>query len=516
SSLSLFFCSVLSLWIVGGITVSIARHQQHTSHPMSSAQQSSGKASGGQLEERVDLSAEASAKIAQARDLVSSSSAALQDALAILAALEKRCRLGNDTPSLVKVCEASLELCRESNDHEALLATLRTLSTRRSQKTKAIAALVHKCLPWVVDVDADGFTPLPPPPAVSMGGESARDALVEELRSITDGKMYLEAERARLTRTVAILREARGDASGAADVLQEVHVETYGSLSKREKVEFILEQMRLTLLKRDYVRAHIVSNKVKRSVLDEEGMAELKVKFYALLADYYRHEREAFELAKCYHAIYSTPAVQEDERRWREALTNSVVFLCLSEYSNEVKDMMERVNLDPRLDKIPECRETITAYLRDEIIHYPLAHQAALESAPAFVVDDDDCGRIDDDGSSPASLSSSREHWRETFHSRIVQHNLRVASLYYRRVRTSRLAQLLSLDVAATERHISQMVSNGTLYAKIDRPKDVVRFMKKRCEEEVLSDWAADIEKLLGLVEETTYLIHKERMVQSH
>ena len=503
-----------------------------------SAQQSSGKASGGQLEERVDLSAETSIKIAQARDLVSSSSsssssslspssssAALQDALAILAALEKRCRLGNDTPSLVRVCEASLELCRESNDPEALLATLRTLSTRRSQKTKAIAALVHKCLPWVVDVDADGFTPLPLPPGGddddAAAAAASRDALVEELRSITDGKMYLEAERARLTRTVAIIREARGDASGAADVLQEVHVETYGSLSKREKVEFILEQMRLTLLKRDYVRAHIVSNKVKRAVLDEGGMAELKVKFYGLLTDYYRHEREAFELAKCYHAIYATPAVQDGEDgRWREALTNAVVFLCLSEYSNEVKDMMERVNLDPRLDKIPECRETISAYLRDEIIHYPLAHQAALESVPAFA--DDDGGGGTDEGGSPASSppssssSSSRKHWHETFHTRIVEHNLRVASLYYRRVRTSRLAHLLSLDVDATERHISQMVSAGTLYAKIDRPKDVVRFMKKRCEEEVLSDWASDIGKLLGLVEETTYLIHKERMVQSH
>jgi 26S proteasome regulatory subunit N5 len=60
------------------------------------------------------------------------------------------------------------------------------------------------------------------------------------------------------------------------------------------------------------------------------------------------------------------------------------------------------------------------------------------------------------------------------------------------------------------------MVSTGMVYAKIDRPKDEVRFMKKRCEEEVLSDWASDIGKLLGLVEETTYLIHKERMVQSH
>ena len=425
--------------------------------------------------------------------------------------------MGNDTPSLVKVCEASLDLCHDVGDSEALLGTLKTLATRRSQKTKAIAALVHRCLPWVVEVDADGFTPLAPE---GMGGEVARDALVEELRSITDGKMYLEAERARLTRTLAILKEAKGDTSGAADVLQEVHVETYGSLSKREKVEFILEQMRLTLLKRDYIRSYIVSNKVKRSVLDEEGFAELKVKFYTLLAKYYAHEADAFELAKCHHNIYSTPTVQDVETRWKEALTNSVVFLCLSEYSNEVKDMMERINLDPKLDKIPECRDAVSAYLRNEIIHYPLPYQDALESVPGIVdaceVDNGGEGGTIDIGSSLSLSKSSKEHWHKTFHSRIIEHNLRVTSIYYRRIRTTRLATLLSLDVATTEQHISHMVSTGMVYAKIDRPKDEVRFMKKRCEEEVLSDWASDIGKLLGLVEETTYLIHKERMVQSH
>ena len=130
-----------------------------------SAAQSSGKAEGGLIEDKIYLSAETTEKIAQAKQLVSSggSTSALQDALALLAALEKRCRVGNDTPSLVKVCEASLELCHDANDHEALLATLKTLSTRRSQKSKAIASLVSKCLPWVVDVDTDGFTPLPIP-----------------------------------------------------------------------------------------------------------------------------------------------------------------------------------------------------------------------------------------------------------------------------------------------------------------------------------------------------------------
>ena len=484
---------------------------------------SSGAASGGQLEERIDLSTETLQKITQSKSLP------LPDALALLSALEKRCRVGNDSPSLVKVCEASLELCHDANDYEALVSTLKTLSTRRSQKSKAIAALVTKCLPWVVDQE-DGFTPLPTTASGDDDDDAAastattnQEMLVTELRNITDGKMYLEAERARLTRTLAILKEAAGDIPSAADVLQDVHVETYGSISKREKIEFILEQMRLTLLKRDYIRAYIVSGKVKRSMLDEEGMSELKIKFYVLLSQYHSHERDALELAKCFHAIYSTTSASsaaasggggdddeggegEEEEKWKESLTNTVVFLCLSEYSNEVKDMMERINIDPHLEKIVECKETITSFLKNEIIHYPLSHQGTLESIQAFV----NGGETDD------ASSALKEHWHTIFHTRIIQHNLRVASMYYRQIHTSRLASLLSLTTPETEKHLSNMVSSGALYAKIDRPKDIVRFAKKRCEEEVLSDWAADIKELLGLVEETTYLIQKENMVQSH
>merc|ERR1712232_884201 len=106
---------------------------------------------------------------------------------------------------------------------------------------------------WVVQ--EDGFTPI----VVSNDKErEMREKLIVTLRDITDGKMFLEAERARLTRTLAIIKEEENKIGEASDVLQEVHVETYGSLSKREKVEFILEQMRLTLAKKDYIRSHIV------------------------------------------------------------------------------------------------------------------------------------------------------------------------------------------------------------------------------------------------------------------
>lgn len=134
--------------------------------------------------------------------------------------------------------------------------------------------------------------------------------------------------------------------------------------------------------------------------------------------------------------------------------------------------------------------------MKKEIINYPMPHQQQMESLPEFVKDD---------------LTA---HWHETFHRRIIQHNIRVVSLYYKRIRGSRLAQLLQLEPTRLESEIAGMVSDGSVYAKIDRPADIVRFAAAKNPEAILSDWAADIDKLLHLVETTTHLIHKENMTQ--
>jgi 26S proteasome regulatory subunit N5 len=144
--------------------------------------------------------------------------------------------------------------------------------------------------------------------------------------------------------------------AGAADALQDVHVETFGSISKRDKIEFILEQMRLTLAKQDYVRAAIVAGKVSRKHLKEENMEEYKVKFFTLMTIYHRHDKDALELAKDYHAIYSTPHILADEAKWVDALQSTVVFLALSAYDNDQQDMLNRINLDTNLEKLPACQ----------------------------------------------------------------------------------------------------------------------------------------------------------------
>lgn len=123
-----------------------------------------------------------------------------------------------------------------------------------------------------------------------------------------------------------------------------------------------------------------------------------------------------------------------------------------------------------------------------------MPHQQEIENLPAFQID------------------GLAQHWREVFHRRVIQHNIRIVSQYYKRIHGTRLAQLLQLPTDRLEMEIASMVSDGTVYAKIDRPADIVRFEKPKSPEVILTNWAGDIDNLLHLVETTTHLIHKEQM----
>lgn len=100
----------------------------------------------------------------------------------------------------------------------------------------------------------------------------------------------MEVERARLTHKLAQIREEEGDITEAANIIQELQVETYGSMDKREKVELILEQMRLCLAKQDYIRTQIISKKINTKFFEDDGT---QVIIYIILC---RKQKKVFGL----------------------------------------------------------------------------------------------------------------------------------------------------------------------------------------------------------------------------
>jgi 26S proteasome regulatory complex component len=77
-------------------------------------------------------------------------------------------------------------------------------------------------------------------------------------------KIFVEVERARVTRILSNIKKTQGDLTSAADILCELQVETFGSMTRREKTEFILEQVSLCIERGDWTQAQILSRKINK------------------------------------------------------------------------------------------------------------------------------------------------------------------------------------------------------------------------------------------------------------
>lgn len=324
--------------------------------------------------------------------------------------------------------------------------------------------------------------------------EATRMKLVELLRSVTEGKIFVEVERARVTLLLSKMLYAQNKVNEAADALQDLAVETFGSMDRREKCEFILEQMRLNYERNDLAKMAIVSKKINTKLFDAPKHADLKLRYYALMVEYALKEDKFLDVCKYYREIYETKEVKEDDARRRETMRAVVVFLALAKYDNEQSDLMARVEGGEGLEEVPEHRNLLRCFTTPELMRWPgieTLYGPLLRTSPTF-------------------SGEEGEHRWEQLHKRVVEHNIRVISSYYTRITLGRLSQLLDLSAAESERSLADLVSSGTIFAKMDRPRGMVVFEKRKSNADVLNDWSADMNKLMSTVEKVTHLVEKE------
>ena len=97
----------------------------------------------------------------------------------------------------------------------------------------------------------------------SVESQEKQVELIKTLQSVTEGKLFVEIDRARLTKRLARIYEQDGKVGDAADAMQEIAVETFGAMHRSEKIAYVLEQMRLCMDNSDFTRAQILGRKVR-------------------------------------------------------------------------------------------------------------------------------------------------------------------------------------------------------------------------------------------------------------
>eukprot|EP00262_Sarcandra_glabra_P014721 TRINITY_DN4363_c0_g2_i4.p1 TRINITY_DN4363_c0_g2~~TRINITY_DN4363_c0_g2_i4.p1 ORF type:complete len:451 (+),score=88.99 TRINITY_DN4363_c0_g2_i4:30-1355(+) len=418
---------------------------------------------------------------------------------------EKQMRLAGDVPGTKKAVIALVQLCYEACAWKTLNDQIILLSKRRGQLKQAVTAMVQQAMQYI-DETPDIET---------------RIELIKTLNSVSAGKIYVEIERARLIKKLAKIKEEQGLIAEAADLMQEIAVETFGAMAKTEKIAFILEQVRLCLDRRDYVRAQILSRKISPRVFDadtskekkkpKEGdnvveeapsdipsLLELKRIYYELMIRYHSHNNDYLEICRSYKAIYEIPSVKDNPAQWIPVLRKICWYLVLSPHDPMHSSLLNSTLEDKNLSEIINFRLLLKQIITMEVIQWTAfweTYRDEFENEKSML------------GGSLGDKAA------EDLKQRIIEHNILVVSKYYSRITLKRIAELLCLSLQEAEKHLSDMVVSKSLVAKIDRPMGIVCFQAAKDNNDILNSWAMNLEKLLDLVEKSCHQIHKETMV---
>lgn len=182
-----------------------------------------------------------------------------------------------------------------------------------------------------------------------------------------------------------------------------------------------------------------------------------------------------------------------------------IYFILLSPYDNEQSDLLHRIHRDTRnTNLIPEDAALLTLFTKSELMRWPVVSK---KYGPHLCSTD-----IFDSTKGSSTDPKAFQRW-EDLRKRVIEHNVRVVAKYYTRISLQRLKELLDLSEDETEKYISDLVTAKTIYAKIDRPAQVVNFEKKKDPDDTLNEWSANMKSLLGLLERIDHLITKEEMM---
>jgi len=465
-----------------------------------------------------DFSKETDKVIPEAQELAKSN---VQAAIEKLLLLEKQTRQASDLASTSRIIVAIVTIAKESEDWSLLNEQVLLLSKKHGQLKQATTKMVQVVMGFLDDV-----------PSLE-----TKLTVIETLRTVTEGKIFVEVERAQVTRILSNIKKEQGDINAATDILCELQVETFGSMSRREKTEFILQQVSLCIEKGDWTQAGILSRKIgtkyftrkpkktpeqlekdkkereekekKRSVDEpppepEDDVTDLKLKYYEQQILIAKHEEKYLQVCKHYRQVLDTEAVEENPEQLRAVLQRVIYYVILAPYDNEQSDLLHRIHRDARNTQIPEDAQLVKLFTVPELMRWPMVAKQFGSHLCSTDVFDEEKDQSDD----PQAF----KRW-DDLRKRVIEHNVRVVAKYYTRIQIPRLTQLLDLKEDETEKYISELVTAKTIYAKIDRPARIVSFAKPRDADDVLNEWSGNMKSLLGLLERIDHLITKEEMM---
>ena len=414
---------------------------------------------------------------------------------------EKVTRLEGEFEKNKSICVKIFSILQKRNDFQNFLKIFEYLTQRRNQSRESIIYMVKNCLNEILP---------------NLKNHKDSTDLLQTIIKVTEGKIFVEYEYSQAIRKMTEIYLMNNKIVEAAKLIQDVQIEAFGSLENDYKVDYILFQMQVLLEKGDYVRTLIVSNKIKRNHLDDDGFELLKIRFFRLMIEYFMHEKKYIDVSKSYKTLYDfvksindklidieknnkeiKPKIIENylkinkENDLKKLFENYVLFLSICPPELETKNMLNEliIKYKKELDKDENILYIVEKRLSDDII----------------LIDNNLFNKYKDYEifkKNPDLIKLFRKHW--------IQHDLSLFEKFFAKIHIKRINDMTLVPVDEIEKEIADMVVNNYIYAKINRIEKIVNFRKKTDYHDVLDNFNSDMDNMLKKIEETCHLINKE------
>lgn len=407
--------------------------------------------------------------------------------------LEKQTRQSSDLSSSKRVLTKIVETLTDNNDWEYLNDLITLLSKKHGQLKSSIQTLIQSVIDRLDSLDENNKKQL-----------EMKMKIIETIRTVTDKKIFVEVERAVVSKMLSeIYLDKLHDLDKAIEILCDLQVETYSLMAFDTKVEYILDQVKLNLQKKDYNQAKILSRKILLKTLKNFEKAELyKTTYLKYLIEISVFEKDYISIVKNLLLLIEIPLVEENKSEFHEYLVSIIYYIILSPFDNYQLDLINKIKTNPNFSKNVDAKifKLLEIFTTNELIHW-----SNIESL------------YRNDYFNKSAIFQGNEANYENLQKRCVEHNLRVINKYYQYIKLDRLSNLLQLTNQQLETYVSELVNKGMIFAKINRPQGIIKFEKQNNNSEnindLLNDWCYDVDKLLEEVDSIGHLINKEEMM---
>ena len=414
---------------------------------------------------------------------------------------EKATRLENEFEKNRTICKNILSIVHNRNDFPNFLRLFEYLTQRRNQSRESIISMVKNCLNEVLP---------------SLKNNKDCSDLLQTIIKVTEGKIFVEYEYSQAIRKMAEIHLMNNEINEAAKLIQDVQIEAFGSLENKYKVDYILFQMQVLLEKKDYIRTLIVSNKIKRNHLDNDGFELLKIRFFQLMIEYYYCSKKYIEVSKCYKILYDFVKGIDDklvdieknskevkaeimdnyikvknENNLKKLFENYVLFLSICPPEMETKNMFNElfIKYKKELDLDGNILYIVEKRLSDDIILIDNVLFNKFKEYEIFKKNQD-------------LIALFKKYW--------IQHDLSLFEKFFGKIHIERISEMTLVSIEEIENELADMVVNNYIFAKINRIEKIVNFRKKTDYHDELDNYNYDMNNLLKKIEETCHLINKE------